>query len=65
MQGEPLSLLKKVSPVISVLIMRMAYNYVGIIMENNYIIHASGKVRIDRIDIGIIIRDNKTHAQTA
>jgi cell wall-associated NlpC family hydrolase len=24
--------------------------HVGIIMENNYIIHASGKVRIDRID---------------
>jgi cell wall-associated NlpC family hydrolase len=24
--------------------------HVGIIMENNYIIHASGKVRIDRLD---------------
>ena len=24
--------------------------HVGIIMENNYIIHASGKVRIDKLD---------------
>jgi cell wall-associated NlpC family hydrolase len=25
-------------------------NHVGIIMKDNYVIHASGKVRIDRID---------------
>lgn len=36
--------------------------HVGIIMENNYIIHAHGKVRIDRIDhSGIYNVDKKMH----
>lgn len=36
--------------------------HVGIIMKNNYIIHASGKVRIDRIDQqGIFNSSLKTH----
>ncbi|KJD35670.1 hydrolase Nlp/P60 [Tamlana sedimentorum] len=37
--------------------------HVGIIMPNNYIIHAHGKVRIDRIDhSGIYNVDTKTHS---
>ncbi len=36
--------------------------HVGIMMENNYIIHASGKVRIDRIDhLGIYNVDTQRH----
>lgn len=36
--------------------------HVGIIMENNYIIHAFGQVRIDRIDhSGIFNSDTNTH----
>jgi hypothetical protein len=36
--------------------------HVGIMMENNYIIHASGKVRIDRIDhLGIYNVDTGRH----
>ncbi len=36
--------------------------HVGIIMANNYIIHAHGKVRIDRLDhTGIYNTDNNTH----
>ncbi len=36
--------------------------HVGIIMEDNYIIHAHGKVRIDRLDhSGIYNVDKKTH----
>jgi cell wall-associated NlpC family hydrolase len=40
-------------------------DHVGIIMENNYIIHAHGKIRIDRIDhTGIFNTEtgNYTHA---
>ncbi|MCK5781857.1 MAG: C40 family peptidase [Flavobacteriales bacterium] len=37
--------------------------HVGIILENNYIIHAHGKVRIDRIDhSGIFNVDTKRHS---
>ena len=37
--------------------------HVGIIMENHHIIHAHGKVRIDRIDhSGIYNVDTKTHS---
>jgi cell wall-associated NlpC family hydrolase len=37
--------------------------HVGIIMENHHIIHAHGKVRIDRIDhTGIYNVDTKTHS---
>lgn len=36
--------------------------HVGIIMEDNYIIHAHGKVRIDRLDhLGIYNTDTKRH----
>ena len=36
--------------------------HVGIIMENNYIIHAHGKVRIDRLDhLGILNMDTGRH----
>lgn len=36
--------------------------HVGIIMENNYIIHASGKVRIDRLDhLGIFNSESNKH----
>ena len=36
--------------------------HVGIIMANNYIIHASGKVRIDRLDqSGIFNEELKKH----
>lgn len=36
--------------------------HVGIIMENNYIIHAHGKVRIDRLDhLGILNMDSGRH----
>lgn len=36
--------------------------HVGIIMENNYIIHAHGKVRIDRLDhLGILNIDSGRH----
>lgn len=37
-------------------------NHVGIIMENNYVIHVNGKVRIDRIDhTGIFNNDLRTY----
>ncbi|HUH45554.1 MAG TPA: C40 family peptidase [Arenibacter sp.] len=40
-------------------------NHVGIIMENNYIIHAHGKVRIDRIDhTGIFNTEIKTYTHS-
>jgi hypothetical protein len=36
--------------------------HVGIILENNYIIHASGKVRVDRLDhLGIYNADQNKH----
>ena len=36
--------------------------HVGIILKDNHIIHASGKVRIDRLDqTGIYNNDKKTH----
>jgi cell wall-associated NlpC family hydrolase len=36
--------------------------HVGIMMENNYIIHASGKVRIDRLDhLGIYNAETNRH----
>lgn len=37
-------------------------NHVGIIMQNNYIIHASGKVRVDRLDhTGIFNTEKKLY----
>ncbi|MGB2758567.1 MAG: NlpC/P60 family protein [Maribacter stanieri] len=39
-----------------------AIDHVGIIMENNYVIHVNGKVRIDRIDhTGIFNNDLRTY----
>ena len=36
--------------------------HVGIIMEDNYIIHSSGKVRIDRLDhLGIFNPETQRH----
>ncbi|MBT8300068.1 MAG: C40 family peptidase [Maribacter sp.] len=38
-------------------------NHVGIVMQNNYIIHVHGKVRIDRIDhTGIFNIDNRNYS---
>lgn len=40
-------------------------DHVGIIMENNYIIHSNGKVRIDRIDhTGIFNTETKTYTHS-
>jgi hypothetical protein len=37
--------------------------HVGIIMSDNYIIHASGKVRIDRLDhLGIYNTETQKHS---
>ena len=37
--------------------------HVGLLLENNHILHAHGKVRIDRIDqTGIYNIDNKKHS---
>jgi cell wall-associated NlpC family hydrolase len=36
--------------------------HVGLILEDNYILHASGKVRLDRLDqSGIYHADDKVH----
>ena len=52
MQGEPLSFIEESEPGDLAFFDNEEGNiiHVGIIMENNYIIHASGKVRIDRLD---------------
>jgi cell wall-associated NlpC family hydrolase len=40
-------------------------NHVGIIMENNYIIHVNGVVRIDRLDhTGIFNNDLRNYTHT-
>jgi hypothetical protein len=50
-QGEALSFIEKANLEISFFDNEEGnIIHVGIIMENNYIIHASGKVRIDRLD---------------
>lgn len=51
-QGEPLSFIEESEPGDLAFFDNDEGNiiHVGIIMENNYIIHASGKVRIDRLD---------------
>jgi cell wall-associated NlpC family hydrolase len=63
-QGEPLSFIEESEPG------DLAFfdneegriTHVGIIMENNYIIHASGKVRIDRLDhLGIYNAETNRH----
>ncbi len=64
LQGEPLSFIEESEPG------DLAFFdndegkiiHVGIIMENNYIIHASGKVRIDRLDhLGIYNAETNRH----
>jgi len=63
-QGEPLSFIEESEPG------DLAFfddsegkiTHVGIMMKDNYIIHASGKVRIDRIDhTGIFNNELRTH----
>nr|WP_315142251.1 C40 family peptidase [uncultured Flavobacterium sp.] len=63
-QGEPLSFIEESEPGDLAFFDNEEGNiiHVGIIMENNYIIHASGKVRIDRLDhLGIYNGDLNKH----
>lgn len=63
-QGVPLSFIEESEPGDLAFFDNEEGNiiHVGIIMENNYIIHASGKVRIDRIDhLGIYNADSNRH----
>ena len=64
LQGEPLSFIEESEPG------DLAFfdneegkiTHVGIMMENNYIIHASGKIRIDRLDhLGIYNPETNRH----
>lgn len=52
MQGEPLSFIEESEPGDLAFFDNEEGKivHVGIMMENNYIIHASGKVRVDRLD---------------
>ncbi|PWA08805.1 C40 family peptidase [Flavobacterium laiguense] len=64
MQGEALSFIEESEPGDLAFFDNEEGNiiHVGIIMENNYIIHASGKVRIDRLDhLGIYNADLNKH----
>ena len=63
-QGEPLSFIEESEPGDLAFFDNNegAIIHVGIIMGDNYIIHAHGKVRIDRLDhYGIYNADKKTH----
>jgi gamma-D-glutamyl-L-lysine dipeptidyl-peptidase len=63
-QGEALSFIEESEPGDLAFFDNEAGNiiHVGIIMENNYIIHASGKVRIDRLDhLGIYNAEQNRH----
>jgi hypothetical protein len=63
-QGEPLSFIEESEPGDLAFFDNDEGNiiHVGIIMENNYIIHASGKVRIDRLDhLGIYNPETNKH----
>lgn len=63
-QGEPLSFIEESEPGDLVFFDNAEGNiiHVGIIMEDNYIIHAHGKVRIDRLDhSGIFNTETRTH----
>lgn len=63
-QGEPLSFIEESEPGDLAFFDNEEGNiiHVGIIMDNNYIIHASGKVRIDRLDhLGIFNADDNRH----
>lgn len=62
--GEPLSFIEESEPGDLAFFDNEEGNiiHVGIMMENNYIIHASGKVRIDRLDhLGIYNADINRH----
>jgi hypothetical protein len=64
MQGEALSFIEESEPGDLAFFDNEEGNitHVGIIMENNYIIHASGKVRIDRLDhLGIYNAEINKH----
>ncbi|AWG22948.1 hydrolase Nlp/P60 [Flavobacterium faecale] len=63
-QGEPLSFIEESEPGDLAFFDNEEGNitHVGIIMEDNYIIHASGKVRIDRLDhLGIYNPETNRH----
>jgi gamma-D-glutamyl-L-lysine dipeptidyl-peptidase len=63
-QGEPLSFIEESEPGDLAFFDNAEGNitHVGIIMEDHYIIHAHGKVRIDRLDhTGIFNYDKRTH----
>ncbi|MFK7002036.1 C40 family peptidase [Flavobacterium oreochromis] len=63
-QGDPLSFIEESEPGDLAFFDNEEGNiiHVGIIMENNYIIHASGKVRIDRLDhLGIYNAELNKH----
>lgn len=63
-QGVPLSFIEESEPGDLAFFDNEEGNiiHVGILMENNYIIHASGKVRIDRLDhLGIYNADTNRH----
>jgi len=63
-QGEALSFIEESEPGDLAFFDNEAGNiiHVGIIMENNYIIHASGKIRIDRLDhLGIYNAELNKH----
>lgn len=64
LEGEPLSFIEESEPGDLAFFDNDEGNiiHVGLIMENNYIIHASGKVRIDRIDhLGIYNAETNRH----
>ncbi|WP_298152905.1 C40 family peptidase [Flavobacterium sp.] len=63
-QGEPLSFIEESEPGDLAFFDNEEGNiiHVGIIMKDNYIIHASGKVRIDRLDhLGIYNAETNRH----
>ena len=63
-QGDPLSFIEESEPGDLAFFDNEEGNiiHVGIMMENNYIIHASGKVRIDRLDhLGIYNAEENRH----
>ncbi|RZJ72819.1 C40 family peptidase [Flavobacterium sp.] len=64
LEGEPLSFIEESEPGDLAFFDNDEGNiiHVGLIMENNYIIHASGKVRIDRLDhLGIYNAETNRH----
>ena len=63
-QGEPLSFIEESEPGDLAFFDNEEGNiiHVGIMMEDNYIIHASGKIRIDRLDhLGIFNAETNKH----